>query len=51
MASLVETAKLNSIEPFAWLQDVLIRMVEGNPVQHLDVLLPWMSGRSADGPT
>jgi len=41
VASLVETAKLNGVEPFAWLRDVLTRMVEGHPAQHLDVLLPW----------
>ncbi len=41
VGSLVETAKLNGIEPFAWLQDVSIRMVEGHTAQQLDVLLPW----------
>jgi len=41
VGSLVETAKLNGIEPFAWLQDVLTRMVEGHPAQQLDALLPW----------
>lgn len=28
VASLVGTAKLDSFEPFAWLQDVLIRMAK-----------------------
>ena len=41
VASLVETAKLNGVEPFAWLQDVLTRMVDGHRAQQLDVLLPW----------
>jgi hypothetical protein len=43
VASLIETAKLNGIEPFAWLRDVLTRMVDGHPNQRLDDLLPWAS--------
>jgi transposase len=43
VASLVETAKLNGVEPYAWLRDVLTRMVEGHPVSRLDELLPWAS--------
>ncbi len=41
VGSLVETCKLNGVEPYAWLQDVLSRMVDGHPAQHLDELLPW----------
>ena len=41
VGSLVETAKLNGVEPFAWLCDVLNRMVSGHPQQRLDELLPW----------
>ena len=41
LTSLVETAKLNGMEPYVWLQDVLIRMIEGHPVQQIDALLPW----------
>ncbi|PWB83856.1 MAG: IS66 family transposase [Methylocystaceae bacterium] len=39
--SLVETCKLNDVEPYAYLSDVLTRMVEGHPVNRLDELLPW----------
>src|ERR1700738_2688551 len=35
VASLIETAKLNGVEPYAWLRDVLSRMVDGHPQQHL----------------
>jgi len=38
---LVETAKLNGVEPYAYLVDVLRRMVDGHPVNRLDDLLPW----------
>jgi transposase len=31
------------IEPFAWLRDVLTRMVDGHPNQRLDDLLPRAS--------
>ncbi len=41
VSSLVETAKMNGVEPFAYLRDVLERMVDGHPVNRLDELLPW----------
>ena len=42
MASLVATAKLNGVEPLAWLTDVLERMVSGRTKAHeLERLLPW----------
>jgi transposase len=40
MYSLVVTAKMNDIDPQAWLADVLARIAE-HPVQKLDDLLPW----------
>jgi transposase len=42
MASLVATAKLNGVEPQAWLTDVLERMVSDRTKAHeLERLLPW----------
>jgi transposase len=41
VASLLATAKLNDIEPFAYLKDVLERMSNGHPMSLLDDLLPW----------
>ncbi|BCM19197.1 IS66 family transposase [Mesorhizobium sp. J8] len=41
LCSLIETCKLNNVEPYAWLRDVLIRMVDGHPVNRLDEHLPW----------
>jgi hypothetical protein len=42
VASLVATAKLNGVEPLAWLTDVLKRMVSGRTKAHeLERLLPW----------
>ena len=41
VCSLVATAKLNDVEPFAYLKDVLERMTYGHPMSRLDDLLPW----------
>jgi transposase len=41
ICSLIATAKLNNVEPFTWLRDVLQRMTDGHPASRLDELLPW----------
>jgi hypothetical protein len=41
VASLLATAKLNNVEPFAYLKDVLERLSNGHPMSRLDDLLPW----------
>ncbi|MBN9318061.1 MAG: IS66 family transposase [Devosia sp.] len=41
ICSLIETAKLNDVEPYAYIADVLQRMADGHPVNRLDELLPW----------
>ena len=40
MYSLIVTCKMNSVDPQAWLADVLSR-IAGHPVHRLDELLPW----------
>jgi transposase len=40
-ASLIETAKLHGVNPQAYLADILVKLVNGWPVQKLDQLLPW----------
>ncbi len=40
MYSLIVTAKMNDIDPQAWLADVLAR-IAGHPASRLDELLPW----------
>jgi hypothetical protein len=40
MYSLIATAKLNDVDPRAWLADVLARIAD-HPVRRLDELLPW----------
>lgn len=41
VCSLITTAKLNNIEPYAYLKDVFERMTHGYPMGQLDDLLPW----------
>ena len=41
LASLIETCKLNGVDPHAYLVDVFTRLVAGHPVNRLDELLPW----------
>ena len=41
VCSLITTAKLNDVEPFAYLEDALERMSNGHPISRLDELLPW----------
>jgi uncharacterized Ntn-hydrolase superfamily protein len=38
--TLIQTAKLNGVDPQAWLADVLARIAE-TPIRQLDQLLPW----------
>src|SRR4051794_32071695 len=38
--SLIVTAKLNDVDPQAWLADVLAR-IAGHPAHRIDELLPW----------
>src|SRR6202023_525643 len=40
MATLIMTAKLNDVDPQAWLADVLAR-INDHAVHKLDELLPW----------
>jgi transposase len=40
MYSLITTAKMNDVDPQAWLADVLARIAE-HPAARLDELLPW----------
>ena len=41
LASLIETAKLNDIDPQAYITDVITRIVGGHPQSRIDELMPW----------
>ena len=40
MYSIIVTAKMNDVDPQAWLADILARIAE-HPARRLDELLPW----------
>lgn len=40
MATLIMTAKLNDVDPQAWLADALARIAD-TPITSLQQLLPW----------
>ena len=41
IASLIETCKINSIDPFAYLSATLTAIANAPPQNRLDDLLPW----------
>lgn len=41
MASLIETCKMNGVEPQAWLKSMLARVAARHPHSKLHGLLPW----------
>ena len=41
VASLVESCKLNDVDPSAYLADTLTRIVDGHLARQIDDLLPW----------
>ncbi|MDT7953765.1 MAG: IS66 family transposase [Acetobacteraceae bacterium] len=47
VASLVETCKLNGVEPHAYFTDLLTRLVHGWPNARIDELMPWQWVKSA----
>jgi transposase len=47
MYSIIVTAKMNDVDPQAWLADVLTRIAE-HPAHRLDELLPWNWQKTTD---
>ena len=41
VGSLIETCKMNGVEPYAWLKDTLEKIAAGHPNSRIDELLPW----------
>jgi transposase len=48
VASLIETCKLNGVEPLGYLADVITRIVNGHPNSQIDDLLPWAYIRTSE---
>jgi transposase len=47
IASLIETCKLNDVEPHAYLADVITKIVNGYPNSQIEDLLPWAYAKTA----
>ena len=41
MYTIVQTAKLNEINPEAYLRDTLAKIAEGYPINRIVELMPW----------
>lgn len=41
IASLIETCKLNAVDPHAWLSDALTAIINGHKQSRIEELLPW----------
>jgi transposase len=51
IATLIQTAKLNEVDPLAWLTNVLERIVSGRTKRNeLHSLMPWNWKIGASGP-
>ena len=49
--TLVQTAKLNGINPEAYLNNTLTKIAEGHPINKIDQLMPWqMNSQAAEKP-
>jgi transposase len=50
IASLVETCKLNDVDPLRYFTDLLSRLVNGWPNSRIDELMPWCWAKSENPP-
>ncbi|TXH83540.1 MAG: IS66 family transposase [Rhizobium sp.] len=41
LATLLQTAKMNNVDPLDWLSQTLTRIAKGWPVSELEALMPW----------
>ena len=51
VASLIETCKLNGVNPHAWLADTLTKLVNGWPASKIDDLMPWAYAKIPPDPS
>jgi transposase len=47
IASVIETCKLNAVDPLAWMTDVLTKLVNRWPASKIDELMPWAYAKPA----
>jgi hypothetical protein len=44
--TLVQSAKLNDVNPEAYLRDILAKIAAGHPINKIDAFLPWQAKSS-----
>ena len=47
IASLLETCKLNAVDPLAWTTDTLTKLVNRWPASRIEELMPWAYAKHA----
>jgi len=47
-ASLIGTCKMNGVEPYAYLRDLLTKLANGHPARAIDALMPWACAAQAN---
>jgi transposase len=47
MYTIVQTAKMNDLNPEAYLRDTFARIAEGHPINRIDELMPWQSNAAS----
>jgi len=50
MYSILQTAKLNDVNPETYLADTLARIAAGHPINRIEQLLAWLHQRRDDDP-
>lgn len=48
VSTLIETCKLNGVDPMAYIADVLAKIVDGHLASKLDELMPWAYAQPVD---
>ena len=46
-ASLIATCKMKSVEPYAYLHDLCIKLANGHLAKDIDALMPWAYAKTA----
>lgn len=47
MYTIIETCRMNAIDPQAYLAEIISKIVDGHPQSQIDALLPWACSAKA----
>ena len=48
MASLIDSAKMNGVDPYAYLVHLFTSLAQGHLNKHIDALMPWAYAASSN---